>query len=493
MLYSSPDISFGEKPRTGWEYVLVVRAPSLSQIQRTNNSYGTNGSSSTTDRNQVSNSRQAILERLRNAGVSYSQLWVPSARIILIRLALPLETLLTVAETIGYELQLQPKFGGGYLSYKHERGQYFINSQYENYFTASQRLQLTLEILGSTSQWGAGIDVEEMMVNDHIKDAYPAHDKEIKEKLYRGVVLKRLWDPSFRPKLSNLRDYFGTRIALYFGYINFFTRMLIGIAVISIPVHILENKYTVFDPEEKYLRLFFVFVLTFWSAYFVKLWKRRNSILNLQWGSLEAEKESHFEVRPQFDGDPRKGFYSKGGFVDLSDLDPSHPESNSTPADSNKSGEEESWIPDEITVTSVVRTFQKDPDFELENSETGELLNDLPVFPFFEKKEQLRRVRIGWLITLLFSLVMITVTFLPTFYAHSIIRRLSKYSFADAVPGFLTGILIFVCEQCWHQIYPSLVKWENHRRRQSYLDSLIIKRFSLDFTLSTYPILIFSN
>jgi len=144
MLYSNPEVSFGDKPSTGWEYVLIVRAPSLSQIQEKNNSYGTNGSASArkkSRRRKKPNSRQAILERLRDAGISYSQLWVPSARIILIRLALPLETLLLVAEITGFELQLQSKFGGGYLSYKREREQCFVNAKYENYFTASQRLQ----------------------------------------------------------------------------------------------------------------------------------------------------------------------------------------------------------------------------------------------------------------------------------------------------------------------------------------------------------------
>jgi len=260
--------------------------------------------------------------------------------------------------------------------------------------------------------------------------------------------------------------------------------MLIGISAISIPVHLLEMKYTVNDPEERYIRLIFVIVLTFWSAYFVKLWKRRNAILNVKWGSMEAEKDSHAEIRPQYNGNPRQGFYSKGGFVDLSDLDASNPDNSNASTDFTSNGEKETWIPDRITVKSLVRTFQKDLDFELGSLETGESLEDLPVFPFFEKKEQQRRVRIGWLMTALLSFIMINLTFLPTFYSRSITRRFSKYSFDEAVPGVLTAILIFISEQCWHQIYPSLVKWENHRRHQSYLDSLIIKRFSLDFTLN---------
>lgn len=479
MFYSGDELSFGEKPVSGWEYVLVVRAPSISELRdESGKEKAANGKT-----------RASILNRLKKAGIAYSQLWVPSARIILVRLALPESALYYIAECTGFQLQLSNKYGGGYLAYKKERKDSFVNSNYSSYFTASQRLQLNLEVLGSTAQWGAGIDVEEMMEKDHILDAYPTHNKELKEKLYRGVVLKRLWDPTFRPNFIHLRDYFGTRVTLYFAYLNFFTRMLIGIAAISIPVHFLENKYTVFDTEEKYLRLIYVFVLIFWSAYFVKLWKRRNAILNVKWGSLEAEKESYFEVRPQYDGKPRQGFYSKGGFVDLSDLDASMPDKNNDPLVSPSNEEDESWIPDEITVNSVFETFQNDPDFQLlTRRNTGSVLKNLPSFPFFDKKEQLRRIRIGWVVTIAYGISMVCLTCLPVFYVQAIVDKFSDYSWGDSVPGISAAILIFLSEHGWKFVFPYFVKWENHRTRQSYINSIIIKRFSFDFTVSKWSI-----
>jgi len=155
------------------------------------------------------------------------------------------------------------------------------------------------------------------------------------------------------------------------------------------------------------------------------------------------------------------------------------------PPVSPPNGEDESWIPDQITVNSVLETFQNDPDFVLNSRRnTGSVLNDLPCFPYFPAKEQRRRIRIGWMVTVLYGFSMICITCLPVYYVQAIVDKFSKYSWGDSVPGITTGILIFLSEHGWKFVFPYFSKWENHRTKQGYLNSIIIKRFSFDFTVN---------
>lgn len=187
------------------------------------------------------------------------------------------------------------------------------------------------------------------------------------------------------------------------------------------------------------------------------------------------DTELSYEVRPQFNGAARKGFYSKGGFVDLRDL-----ELNSSTIE--EATERNAIIPE--TVHTLIEAYRDDADFRVENVETGKTFNDLPSYPYFSKRTYRRRIMLSWLVTIGFALIMISFTFLPTYFNDQISHLFFRYTWGTSVPGIMTGALIFLGENIWMMVYPILTKWENHRTNQSHIDSLIIKRFSFEYVVS---------
>lgn len=258
MLYSGESLSYGEKPKSGWEYVLVFPAPGKEYIR----------DSRALLTHQLERSgllRVRVLEKLRKAKFSYSQLWVPAAKVILLRLALPFQVLQHHSEALGIKLRLKAEYGGGYLEYTRERAPCFVNdNQEENYFTPAERLKITLQVLGSDADWGAGLDIEQYLSDELIEDAYPTHKKKLRDELKNEVVFARWWDPFFRPNLHSLKDYFGSRVATYFAFQSFFKRILIGVALLSIPVHYLMIWSRSAPHFHHAVRTLYAFIIVFW-------------------------------------------------------------------------------------------------------------------------------------------------------------------------------------------------------------------------------------
>uniref|UniRef100_A0A8B9JXF9 Anoctamin n=1 Tax=Astyanax mexicanus TaxID=7994 RepID=A0A8B9JXF9_ASTMX len=124
---------------------------------------------------------------------------------------------------------------------------------------------------------------------------FPLHDKEELKRLsvswYRKIKL------SFQP-LDDIRHYFGEGLALYFGFLEYFTFALVPMALIGIPYYLFA-----WEDYDKYV-LFAVFNLV-WSTVFLEVWKRCSAQLAYGWGTLSRKKA--FE-------EPRPGFHGALGF-----------------------------------------------------------------------------------------------------------------------------------------------------------------------------------
>ncbi|KAI2655559.1 Anoctamin-10 [Labeo rohita] len=124
---------------------------------------------------------------------------------------------------------------------------------------------------------------------------FPLHDKEDLKRLsfswYKKIKL------SFQP-LDDIRHYFGEGLALYFGFLEYFTYALVPMALIGIPYYLFD-----WEDYDKYV-LFAVFNLV-WSTVFLEVWKRCSATLAYGWGTLSRKKA--FE-------EPRAGFHGALGF-----------------------------------------------------------------------------------------------------------------------------------------------------------------------------------
>ncbi|XP_051577310.1 anoctamin-10 [Myxocyprinus asiaticus] len=124
---------------------------------------------------------------------------------------------------------------------------------------------------------------------------FPLHDKEELKRLsfswYKKIKL------SLQP-LDDIRHYFGEGLALYFGFLEYFTFALVPMAFIGIPYYLFD-----WEDYDKYV-LFAVFNLV-WSTVFLEVWKRCSATLAYGWGTLSRKKA--FE-------EPRSGFHGALGF-----------------------------------------------------------------------------------------------------------------------------------------------------------------------------------
>lgn len=95
-----------------------------------------------------------------------------------------------------------------------------------------------------------------------------------------------------------IRQYFGEGLALYFGFLEYFTLAMVPMALIGIPYYLWD-----WEDYDKYV-LFAVFNLV-WSTVFLEAWKRSSASLAYGWGTLSRKKA--FE-------EPRAGFHGVLGF-----------------------------------------------------------------------------------------------------------------------------------------------------------------------------------
>ncbi|KAK7147824.1 hypothetical protein R3I94_010375 [Phoxinus phoxinus] len=120
---------------------------------------------------------------------------------------------------------------------------------------------------------------------------FPLHNKEDLKRLsfswYKKIKL------SFQP-LDDIRRYFGEGLALYFGFLEYFTFALVPMALIGIPYYLFD-----WEDYDKYV-LFAVFNLV-WSTVFLEVWKRCSATLAYGWGTLNRKKAFE-EPRPGFHG-----------------------------------------------------------------------------------------------------------------------------------------------------------------------------------------------
>lgn len=133
--------------------------------------------------------------------------------------------------------------------------------------------------------------IRRMQSKGVLVQVFPLHEKEELKRLsfswFKKIKL------SFQP-LDDIRHYFGEGMALYFGFLEYFTLALIPMALIGIPYYLFDwedyDKFTVFAG----------FNLV-WCTVILELWKRLSASLAYGWGTL-SRKKAFEEPRPGFHG-----------------------------------------------------------------------------------------------------------------------------------------------------------------------------------------------
>lgn len=220
-----PEVSYhggahGRKPAWGWDYVFKFKIPRSirNKLGTPNASTGDSpavGREEDTDdkSEQRIRARIEILSRLKCAGFIFSQLLIPSQKCVLVRFSLPEPELKRKAELLGMELRLKPDFGGGYMAFSEERQETFVNESEGRergcYFGPADRAIIMLNTLQSKEFWGCDLNIEQLVEDDTVLQAFALHSECEHAGLIQTAVWEQWWNPLWTPPLRDLKDYLG--------------------------------------------------------------------------------------------------------------------------------------------------------------------------------------------------------------------------------------------------------------------------------------------
>ena len=96
--------------------------------------------------------------------------------------------------------------------------------------------------------------------------------------------------------VAHINEYFGTRIYLYFRFVQHYSKWLFVPAAVGIPVQISIGMPTVICPQcsaGQYNSVslpFFAFLCSIWSVIMLEVWTRDEKVISLQVGSLNYKE-----------------------------------------------------------------------------------------------------------------------------------------------------------------------------------------------------------
>lgn len=129
-----------------------------------------------------------------------------------------------------------------------------------------------------------------------VTQIFPLHDHE------KLKALEHKWYLSFSRKqpLDDIREYFGETIAMYFGFLGFYSMCLV-------PPVLLVVVFALSGAHEQTKNTVFAILNLVWGTVFLEAWKRRCSEISFRWGTLKSGigTEEVEEPRPAYWGEKR--------------------------------------------------------------------------------------------------------------------------------------------------------------------------------------------
>jgi hypothetical protein len=101
---------------------------------------------------------------------------------------------------------------------------------------------------------------------------------------------KALADLLKHSSVHNINQYFGSQIALYFAWVEYYTKYLIVPAVAGT---ILYLRQLYLGEVDIGMAPLFNIMIAIWGTLFLEFWKRENSSLSYVWGVEDAEEREN--------------------------------------------------------------------------------------------------------------------------------------------------------------------------------------------------------
>lgn len=118
--------------------------------------------------------------------------------------------------------------------------------------------------------------VHNALQSGKITAVYALHDPDAMR------ALQSKWVSSRTQPVGDIRRYFGEKIALYFAFLGFYTKMLAVPAILGVALYYVQSKQSLVNKWT----ILYSCVMVLWSSLLVRLWQRRESTLAFNWGTL---------------------------------------------------------------------------------------------------------------------------------------------------------------------------------------------------------------
>jgi hypothetical protein len=157
-------------------------------------------------------------------------------------------------------------------------------------FTLADKLRLCVELIES-------IEIIYEQIKQGKIELILLHDSKEREQLF-----KRFWRNFWKSELplTDLRNYFGEKIAFYFGWVSFYIRWLRIPGILGLLLFIFQTSDGSVDHA---LLPFYSIFMAFWSLCFLIFWNREQARLAAQWEVFKFEKNEC--ARHEFYGEKR--------------------------------------------------------------------------------------------------------------------------------------------------------------------------------------------
>jgi len=211
------------------------------------------------------------------------------------------------AKRLGYMMELNDGYAdenfpmAPWMKYSRRKRNEFKNVDtfdQEGLFTDSDRIRILQALLDES------LDLPYLAKQKVIKNQYCVHNKMKLESLRdEWGVLKISWDQP----LKRVNEYFGSKIALYFAFLEFYTKWITIPAMFGGFWIVIRLVFP--DDMEFILDLMAALLIFIWASMLIKFWNRHNSWISAEWGTLDFAKTE--PIRPQYeaplDQDPVTG------------------------------------------------------------------------------------------------------------------------------------------------------------------------------------------
>jgi len=420
-----------------WDYVIMFQNVNPPKDKEGNSPPATSKSMEKFRDTQAQ--RKAIVKQLQNpeVGLHVARKRSSDGNSVFVLITASMARLEDMAEQVGLNLRLKLEHGGAYAPFevKH-RELYELASAEEGLFRKTHRGYLIQAIIEyETELGGAGLNLDALVRDGVVSRVYPLHSETKRKDLVSNwAALPRnmfKWQP-----ISQIRDYYGEEITIYFAWLGFYTQWLWYATAVGLLTTFFWAVTYWHDGEEKAkwtlwsVSIYCVF-LALWSTCFLEYWKRYNNELTYEWGMRGYQDQER--ERPDYHGEPLLGVYSQG-----------------------------IWIP----LDPAAKYGFKLP----------------PPTRYYPSTS--RRAKIASQVPLVGFMVCLVVVLTVSVLSFRLFVQNVNSTLGSVIGGIANAITIMFMNVMWKTVAVKLNNWENHRTDSEYENSLIMKIFAFYFVNS---------